>query len=233
MSQTVIQLDADRVTHVFLIHGAEGAVLVDTGSPGAADTILEQMRGHGVAPQDLRLILITHGHTDHFGSAAALRERTGAPVAVHKLDAEALRQGVHQPGSLKPTGPLLALVMRLSFLRTLAVPDRVATLEPDIAFETPFRLEPYGVAGEAIHTPGHTPGAVSVVLDDGAAIVGDMVMGQLMGFLPRPGKPIVAWDLERNRESVRKLMARSPRIIYTAHGGPFQAEELSKSSATE
>ena len=226
MSQTVVQLNADRVTHVFLIQGTEGAVLVDTGSPGAADTILEQMRGRGIAPQDLRLILITHGHTDHFGSAAALRERTGAPVAVHHLDAEALRQGVHQPDSLKPTGPLWALMMRLSALRTLFVPDRVSALEPDIAFEAPFRLDPYGVAGQAIHTPGHTPGAVSVVLEDGAAIVGDMVMGQLMGLLPRAGGPIVAWDLEQNRESVRKLQALSPRIIYTGHGGPFRAEDL-------
>lgn len=233
MSQTVVQLNADPVTHVFLIQGGGGAVLVDTGSPGAADTILEQMEEHGVTPQDLRLILITHGHTDHFGSAAALRERTGAPVAAHKLDAQALRQGIHQPDSLKPTGPLLALVMRLGALRTLFVPDHVPTVEPDIAFETPFRLDPYGVAGQVIHTPGHTPGAVSVVLDDGAAIVGDMVMGQLMGLLPRAGKPIVAWDLEQNQESVRKLQALSPRIIYTGHGGPFQAEDLARLSAAE
>jgi glyoxylase-like metal-dependent hydrolase (beta-lactamase superfamily II) len=100
--------------------------------------------------------------------------------------------------------------MRLSALRNLAVPDRVPSLEPDVAFETPFRLETYGVAGQAIHTPGHTPGAVSVVLDDGTAIVGDMVMGRLLGLLPGLGGPIVAWDLEQNWDSVRKLLRIFP-----------------------
>ncbi|MCD6344069.1 MAG: hypothetical protein J7M17_00485 [Anaerolineae bacterium] len=46
-------------------------------------------------------------------------------------------------------------------------------------------------------------------------------MGWLIGLLPKPGPPIVAWDLERNRESVRRLVALSPRVVYVGHGGPF------------
>ena len=38
----------------------------------------------------------------------------------------------------------------------------------------------------------------------------------------KPGPPLVAWDLERNRESVRRLQALSPRIVYVGHGGPFE-----------
>jgi glyoxylase-like metal-dependent hydrolase (beta-lactamase superfamily II) len=73
-----------------------------------------------------------------------------------------------------------------------------------------------------IPTPGHTPGAVSVLLDSCEAIVGDMVMGKLMGLLRRPGPPIVAWDLAQNRESLRHLAALSPRLVYVGHGGPFE-----------
>jgi len=238
MAEAVIQINAGKFTNVFLIRGRTGCVLVDTGNPGKADRILKRLAEHGIAPDDIRLILLTHGHTDHFGSAAALRERTGALVAVHALDADAVRQGIHQPGSLQPTGRLGALFMRISALWNLAVSDHAHAFEPDIVFEGEWRLDEYtstlrrgsgqallgagGVAGRMLPTPGHTPGSVSVLLDSGEAIVGDMVMGKLMGMLRKPGPPIVAWDLERNWESVRQLLAFWPRIVYVGHGGPFE-----------
>jgi len=218
MTKTVIQIDTGNFTNVFLIRGNGGNILVDAGNPGKADRILARLAECSVAPEDVRLILITHGHIDHFGSAAALRERTGAPVAIHALDADAVRQGIHQPGSLNPTHWLVALGMRIP---GIADPTRAPAFEPDIVFEDEFRLDDYGVAGRVLLTPGHTPGSVSVLLDSGEAIVGDVVMGQLMGMLHKPGPPIVAWDLERNWESVRRLVALSPRVVYVGHGGPF------------
>ena len=242
MDETVIQIDTGKFTNVFLIRGRAGCVLVDTGEPGKADLILERLAERGVAPNDIHLILITHGHTDHFGSAAALRERTGAPVAVHAQDADAVRQGIHQPDSLQPTGRLIALLMRISSLRNLAVPDRAPAFEPDIVFEEEWRLDEYtstlrrgsgqaslsagSIAGRVISTPGHTPGSVSVLLDSGEAIVGDMVIGDFLCLLRRPGPPIIAWDLERNWESVRRFLTFSPCIVYVGHGGPFETEDL-------
>ena len=222
MTETVTQIYTGNFTNVFLVQGYTGWVLVDAGNPGKEELILKRLAEHGIKPGDLRLILITHGHTDHFGSAAALQERTGAQVAVHALDADALRQGIHQPDSLQATSRLLALLMGISILRQLAAPDRVPALEPDIVFHEGFRLDEYGVAGQVIPTPGHTPGSVSVLLDSGEAIVGDMVMGRLMGLLDKPGPPPVAWDLERNWESLRQLLALAPRIVYVGHGGPFE-----------
>jgi hydroxyacylglutathione hydrolase len=226
MAETVIQINTGNFTNVFLIQGHAGCVLVDTGNPGKADRILERLAKRGVAPDDIRLILLTHGHTDHFGSAAELRERTGAPVAIHALDAEALRQGIHQPDSLQPTSWPIALLMRLSALRNLVAPDHAPAFEPDIVFEEEWRLDEYGIAGRVLPTPGHTPGSVSVLLDSGEAIVGDMVIGDFLRLLRRPGLPIVAWDLERNWESVRQFLDLSPRTIYTGHGGPFKIEDL-------
>lgn len=77
-----------------------------------------------------------------------------------------------------------------------------------------------------IPTPGHTPGSVSVLLESGEAIVGDLVMGKLMGLLRKPGPPVVAWELDRNWESVHQLLALSPNIIYVGHGGPFETGNL-------
>jgi glyoxylase-like metal-dependent hydrolase (beta-lactamase superfamily II) len=225
MAETVVQIKLG-IVNVFLVRGADGAVLVDTGSPNSERRILKRMADLGVEPADVRLILVSHGHIDHFGSLAAMKEATGAPVAVHALDADAVRQGVHQPDSLHPTGRLLRFLMRFRFLQRAFVALDTVAVEPDVVFESALDLTPYGIEGKALSTPGHTPGSVTLLLENGEVIVGDMVMGKLMGFVPAPGPPIVAWDLERNQESVRQLLARSPDRIYTGHGGPFSFEQV-------
>jgi glyoxylase-like metal-dependent hydrolase (beta-lactamase superfamily II) len=223
VTATVVQINAGQV-NVFLLRGESGNVLVDAGNPGGEGRILSQLVAHGVTPDALRLILITHGHLDHFGSAAALREQSGAPVAVHALDADALRQGVHQPGSLEPTSRLVGYVMRA--VQKFAAAGPSVGFEPDIVFADPFRLDEYGVAGRVIPTPGHTPGSVSVLLDGGDLVLGDSVMGRMLGLIRRPGPPLVAWDLAQNWDNVRRLAALRPRRIYAGHGGPFETAEV-------
>ena len=160
MTKTVLQINTGSV-NVFLIRGDGGAILVDAGNPGHADHILARLAKCGVAPHDVRLILITHGHVDHFGSAAELRERTGAPVAIHALDAGAVRQGIQQPDSLQPTHWLVALGMRIP---GIAGPTRAPAFEPDIVFEGEWRLNEYtstSLSGRVLHTPGHSDGSLS------------------------------------------------------------------------
>ena len=87
-SSVVVQISLGWA-NAFVIKGKR-PVLVDTGLPGNAPVIIDKLHYNGIDPDWLSLILITHGHADHFGSAAELKKQTGAPVAVHKLDAEAL-----------------------------------------------------------------------------------------------------------------------------------------------
>ena len=227
MSQSVIQIDAGMFANVFLVRGQAGAILVDAGPPGVEERVLEAIAALGVTPGDLRLILITHGHTDHFGSAAALRERTGAPVAIHALDAAAVHQGANQPESVRPANRLGALFLRLGRLRSRLAPDFAPAFQPDVILGEALDLEAYGVEGHAIHTPGHTPGSVSVLLPGGEAIVGDLVMGTLRSAFRRPGPGLpFAYDLALNRESVRQVLASDPARLYVGHGGPFRPEDV-------
>ena len=79
-------------------------VLVDSGMPGQATKTLAALAGEGFAPADVSLILITHRHVDHIGSAAALRRATGAPVAVHALDAPTGCAGATAGRGRRPVG---------------------------------------------------------------------------------------------------------------------------------
>jgi len=207
---------------MFLVQSDAGVIAVDAGMAGQTDRAIAAFAAHGVAPQDVRLILITHGHIDHFGGAKALRARTGAPVAVHTLDADALRNGKNME-PMTPTTRLTALLRRLG--AQMVASDPAIAFEPDIVFETPWRLDDYGIAGEVIHTPGHTPGYITLLLDNGEAIVGDLATGNWL-FPKRAAPPLVAWDLDRNWASLRALLDRHPTRLYITHGQPFAPEAL-------
>jgi glyoxylase-like metal-dependent hydrolase (beta-lactamase superfamily II) len=90
-----------------------------------------------------------------------------------------------------------------------------------------FPLQPFGVPGVIIHTPGHSSGSVSILLETGDVFVGDLAMNAIPLRLT-PGLPIFAEDLHRLRESWRSLLLRGAKTVYPAHGRPFQAEVLHK-----
>ena len=84
---------------------------------------------------------------------------------------------------------------------------------------------PYGVAGRVLHTPGRTPGSVSIVRDSGDAIVGDLAMNR-MPLRLGPGLPIFAEDMAQGKRSIEKLLSAGVKTIYPAHGNPFPADVL-------
>ena len=204
------------MVQAFLLRG-ERAVLVDAGMPGSAERILRAAAAHGVGPRDISLILLTHSHQDHTGSAGELRERTGAPLAIHSLDARALRQGTAAAG--QPTSLLPRLLASLS--RGMQSP----ALEPDILLDGELDLSPYGVPGRAIPTPGHTPGSVSILLPHGEAILGDLARGGML-FRRRPALPFFLDDREQWRQSLDLVLGWGRHTHWVSHGGPLTAEDL-------
>lgn len=212
------------MTSAFLVRDNGGAVLVDTGLPGSCTRILAGVAKWGVEEKRIRLILITHGHSDHFGSARELHDRLGAPVAVHEADAPALRVGANNPEYTNPTSATARRLMKVAG-RMGRSGAEIAT-EPQITFTGAWRLDDYGVSGEVIPCPGHTPGSSVVALDSGEVVAGDLVAGRLLGMAGTAGPPIVAWDLDRNRESVRALLDRGATTFYVAHGGPYSADQV-------
>ncbi|MBN2081566.1 MBL fold metallo-hydrolase [bacterium] len=204
----------------YLLRGRDGYVLFDSGYPYFERLFKRRCRQNGLSADQIRLILLSHGHIDHVGGARALSELTGAPVAIDRRDAACLTTGRFAP-----------LIPRtwLGWLTTLAANRQVlppnCRFTPDILLDGELDLNEYGVAGRAFHTPGHTQGSLSVILDSGEAVIGDAVMVNFP-FLSEPSYPIYADDLDQVRASVAKILAVKPRIIYTSHGGPVTPEAV-------
>lgn len=166
-------------SRAFLIDGDEGVTLVDTGMPKRDGAVLEALQKIGRAPQDLRAILITHSHSDHVGSAAVVKQRSGAALFASPGEAAAIR-------GEEPTTPP-PMFDRFSFLRPLFrfVPS-AAPVEVDVEVT---EASSEGLPGDlgVIDTPGHTPGHVSYLLDraGGVLFAGDAAVANRRGAVRR------------------------------------------------
>ena len=117
------------------------------------------------------------------------------------------------------TSKILPIRIRYECNNSIAEYLRVKVYEPDILVEDEMDLEPYGLNGKVIHTPRHSIGSVSVVLDNGDTIVGDLIMGR-----SSPNWPYFADDLAK--ESIRLITGLSTGSIYCAHTGPFDVKDV-------
>jgi hydroxyacylglutathione hydrolase len=209
-----------RFAPSYLLRGRDGWIVFDTSLPGSERTILHALKACGGQPNDIRLILLSHGHLDHAGSAAALRSLTGAGVAVHPGDANLIRTGSKQ---IPPTRSLADHPIR-SVLRIGALLVRTRPVEPDVLLTDGQRLDGFGLGARVVHTPGHTPGSISLVLDSGEALIADAV-GMQAGF-PRENRLLE--DPSAALESLRALDALPIHTCYPGHADPFPARYLAQ-----
>ncbi|MEV4947304.1 MBL fold metallo-hydrolase [Streptomyces sp. NPDC053755] len=203
-------------------------VIVDAGAPGSGRRIHDQVAAHGVDPTDVSLIVLTHGHLDHFGAAAELRRLTGAPVAGHVADLGPYRTGrVRKP--YLPTGPMGRLLARNRNLHVRAEP-----LEPDVLVHGETALEDFGIAARIMPTPGHTAGSVSVLTDDGDLVAGDLIANSFMGLIPgKPANPPFHDDPLRNLASLRRMLDLDPTRLHVGHGTPLETGRVRRWAARE
>ncbi len=201
---------------------AEGCILIDAGQPKKKRVFTEGLERAGIRPEDISVLLLTHAHWDHMGSASDIRGLTGASLWVHEAEAEWVRSGAPPlPPGVTPWGRTFMAVHRLVMPLINVPPSNV----DHVLGDDPRRLDDYGIPGVIVHTPGHSPGSISVILDSGEAFVGDLAMNR-MPLCRSPSLPIFADDPEQVKTSWERLLEHPVRRIYPAHGAAFDTEVI-------
>ena len=167
-------------------------IIIDPGAD--ANAILNAVNDLGLS---IVLIVATHSHVDHVGALRQVKEATGADYAVHEADVEGMTPAVF--------GRMLGVVMGGSF-KAPPKPDRVLR-DGDV-------IEVSDLKFTVLHTPGHTPGGISL-LGDGVVFSGDTLFNYGIGRTDMSGG-----DYATLMNSIMtKLMALpDDTIVYPGHG---------------
>jgi glyoxylase-like metal-dependent hydrolase (beta-lactamase superfamily II) len=105
------------------------------------------------------------------------------------------------------------------------VPDIVLPAAADIRYD----LRPYGLPGDVLPVAGHTAGSLVILLETGAALVGDLLRGGYLAGRLAPQRPVTHYfheDLKSARSVLRDLVARGVHCFYVGHGGPLDGARV-------
>ena len=179
-------------TNTYYIRGTDGGILVDTDWAGTLPGFYGALKKSGIRMEDIQYVMATHYHPDHMGLISQLM---GQGVRLLLMDVQ--QEYVH-------------------FSDAVFAKDRRLHYEP-IQEEKAVRiscsssrefLNKLGIGGEILHTPGHSEDSVSLILDDGTAIVGDLDPLPYMEAYPSE---------DPRQESWKQILAHHPRRILYAH----------------
>ncbi len=177
-------------------------VLIDAGVGSGYDKIVLNIEKLGLNPAKLAAVILTHCHIDHIGGAPAFREAFGARIIMHHLDAEPVEHGDNR--------------MTAASWYNLRFPPTPVDLKLT-KDEERLRFGDQEIA--CLHTPGHTPGSLSVYLDRGGKriLFGQDIHGP---FFEEFGADLAAW-----RRSMAKLLALEADILCEGHFGVYQPKD--------
>ena len=209
--------------------GSTPWVLIDAGLHGSAGAIQRAAdERFGVSPP--AAIILTHGHFDHVGALETLLERWDVPVYAHPLESPYLDgTASYPPPDPSVGGGLMSTLSRFFPRGPVDVSANLADLPEDGTVP--------GMPGWTwIHTPGHTPGHVSLwrasdrLLISADACITTQQESAYAAMTQEPelhGPPAYfTQDWQAARDSVQALAALQPEIIVPGHGRPLRGEEM-------
>lgn len=210
-------------TRAYLFEDGDSLTLVDALFDSDAQQIIDYLWSIGRAPSDLTDIVLTHSHRSHIGGVAALKRLSDARVHCHAEEA-AVIEGTAKLPAIKPW-PLLPLALVpirvMSYLPFAPHEHCTVDKHPEEGGEPIGRLQ-------VIDAPGHTPGNIALLWDDGQTRV--LVVADAILTWPTlgPGWANFNADEALYRRSLWRLLQTEPDVVCVAHGDPIceNASEL-------
>jgi len=190
---------------VYLIDFQGDLVMIDAGAGGSSSQLARNIEMLGLNPAYVSHVILTHCHIDHIGSATFFRERYGAKILIHEQDARALETG----------DPVRTAA---NWYGTTFPPMKINQQLKGDHETLKFGHEEL----HCLHTPGHTPGSISLYLDrEGKRILfGQDIHGP---FNKAFGSDISAW-----KKSMQKLLALNADILCEGHFGIYRSKDKVK-----
>jgi glyoxylase-like metal-dependent hydrolase (beta-lactamase superfamily II) len=192
-----------------------GFTLVDTGTPGHLPKIFAQLKKAGKDPRDIHRIIVTHAHTDHAGSAAAISKELGIPVWAHADTARLVETGRPGEASLQVSPGFRNQLIYQLFIRRGGAIDAFNIARRLIDGEVLPIGGPNGV--KVIYTPGHSAGHLALLLQQDRVLIAADICVNASGL----GWSTVYEDRELGRQSILKAAAFDFDKAVFGHGRPL------------
>lgn len=186
-------------TNTFLIRGDKGSILIDTDYAGTMPAFYKTIKGLGIKVSDIGYVLATHYHPDHIGLVSELMEQ-GVKLIVMES----------QKGTVHYSDDIFAREPHQEYRPIDESSGKVLAFDESRAF-----LESLGIRGEIIATPSHSEDSVSILLDDGTFLVGDLEPLEYLEAYEDNAMLKHDWDT---------LLAAHPRRIFYAHANEKELE---------
>jgi glyoxylase-like metal-dependent hydrolase (beta-lactamase superfamily II) len=191
---------------IYLIDFDGDLILIDSGAGRSSSQIIRNIEMLGLNPANISHLILTHCHIDHIGSAPFFKKQYGAKILIHELDAPAVEKGDSRKTAANWYG-------------TTFPPTAV-----DRKLKGEYEILTFG--GETLHclhTPGHTPGSISLYLDRAGKRV---LFGQ---DIHGPFHKDFDSDIDIWKKSMRKLLDLNADILCEGHFGIFDSKERTRS----